>query len=130
MQHELPCVQYKAPTSVYTCKDIAKKEWDSFFQNHPQLIGMSGDLLEPDTFFTIDDFGTPILATRDREGKFRAFLNACRHRGVRVAHEARGKAVKFTCPFHAWTYASSGDLVAIPNNDQMYGIVELPAVEK
>ena len=34
-------VQYNAPTSVYTCKDIAKKEWDSFFQNHPQLIGMS-----------------------------------------------------------------------------------------
>ena len=130
-------VQYKAPTSVYTCKDIAKKEWDSFFQNHPQLIGMSGDLLEPDTFFTIDDFGTPILATRDREGKFRAFLNACRHRGVRVAHEARGKAVKFTCPFHAWTYASSGDLVAIPNNDHFgevdktcMGLVELPAVEK
>ena len=130
-------VQYKAPTSVYTCKDTAKKEWDSFFQNHPQLIGMSGDLLEPDTFFTIDDFGTPILATRDREGKFRAFLNACRHRGVRVAQEARGKAVKFTCPFHAWTYASSGDLVAISNNDHFgevdkncMGLVELPAVEK
>ena len=54
-------VQYKAPTSVYTCKDTAKKEWDSFFQNHPQLIGMSGDLLEPDTFFTIDDFSQFIL---------------------------------------------------------------------
>ncbi|SVD43705.1 uncharacterized protein METZ01_LOCUS396559, partial [marine metagenome] len=29
------------PTSVSTCSDLATKEWDEFFQNHPQLIGLS-----------------------------------------------------------------------------------------
>ena len=28
------------PTSVYTCPDIASREWGKFFQNHPQLIGL------------------------------------------------------------------------------------------
>ena len=39
-------VQYRNPTSAYTCPDIAKKEWETFFRKHPQLIGLSGDLPE------------------------------------------------------------------------------------
>ena len=31
---------------------------------------------------TSQDFGTPVLATRDADGQFRAFVNVCRHRGV------------------------------------------------
>jgi phenylpropionate dioxygenase-like ring-hydroxylating dioxygenase large terminal subunit len=130
-------VQYKNPTSAYTSQDLAKREWESFFRNHPQLIGLSGDLPKPGTYLTIDDFGVPLLATRDADGRFRAFVNACRHRGVRVAHEARGSGAKFTCPFHNWTYSNRGDLIAIPREQDFgpiekscYGLKELPAQEK
>jgi phenylpropionate dioxygenase-like ring-hydroxylating dioxygenase large terminal subunit len=130
-------VQYKMPTSSYVCKDMAAKEWELFFQNHPQLIGFSGDLPEVKSFLTIDDFGTPILATRDNDGRFHAFLNACRHRGVRVASEPRGKTNLFTCPFHSWSYSREGELVAIPNEDHFgtvdkscHGLIELPAIER
>ena len=53
-------------------------------------------------YFT-DDFGTPVLATRDGQGRFRAFLNTCRHRGVRVAIEPRGESQRLMRPFHTWT---------------------------
>ena len=33
----------KNPTSVYTCPDMAQKEWDTFFRGHPQVVGLSGD---------------------------------------------------------------------------------------
>ncbi len=129
-------VQYRTSTDVYTSPEIAQQEWRLFFQNHPQLIGLSGDLPEPGSYFTVDDFGTPVLATRDQQGKFHAFLNACRHRGVRVANEQRGQAGKFSCPFHAWTYSNRGDLVAIPQEDQFgaidkscHGLVALPCEE-
>lgn len=130
-------VQYRMPTSAYVCPEIAAKEWDLLFQNHPQLIGLSGDLPEPGSFLTMDDFGTPILATRDKEGVFHAFLNACRHRGVRVAQDSRGKKNLFTCPFHAWSYSNAGDLLAIPDADHFgpldkscNGLIELPALER
>ncbi|MFT7129442.1 MAG: phenylpropionate dioxygenase-like ring-hydroxylating dioxygenase large terminal subunit [Gammaproteobacteria bacterium] len=130
-------VQYKMPTSSYVCPDMAAKEWDVFFQHHPQLIGLSGDLPDPRSFLTTDDFGTPILATRDKDGKFHAFLNACRHRGVRVASQLRGKTTLFTCPFHSWSYSGAGELVAIPNEDHFgavdkscNGLIELPSVER
>ena len=36
-------VRYKAPTDSYVSPEMADKEWASFFQGHPQLIGLSGD---------------------------------------------------------------------------------------
>ena len=130
-------VQYKMPTTSYVCPDLAQQEWTSFFQNHPQLIGLSNDLPEPGSFFTMDDFGTPVLATRDKHGKFHAFLNACRHRSVKVASDERGKKSVFMCPFHNWSYANTGDLISIPDEDHFgaidkscHGLMELPAVER
>ena len=67
-------VQYKMPTTSYTCPEIAAKERESFFQNHPQVLGLSGDLPQPASYLTNDDFGTPVLATRDKTGQFGPFL--------------------------------------------------------
>ncbi len=130
-------VQYKNPTASYVCPEQATREREEFFQNHPQLIGLSGDLPEPGSFLTMNDFGTPILATRDKNGEFHAFLNACRHRSVQVASEARGRRSVFMCPFHQWSYANTGELLAIPDEEHFgaidkscHGLLELPAVER
>jgi len=130
-------VQYRNPAEAYTSPALAQQEWEHFFRNHPQMIGLSGHLPEPNSYFTIDDFGVPVLATRDASGTFRAFVNACRHRGVRVANETKGITARFMCPFHNWTYATNGDLVGVPrahdfgNLDRSrHGLKELPAQEK
>lgn len=129
-------VQYKVPTSIYADRALAAQEWEHFYQKHPQMIGLSGDLPEPNSFLTLNDFGVPIIATRDKSGTFRAFLNVCRHRATRVETEARGKRKLFVCPFHAWSYSTSGDLVAIADQSDFgdvdkscRGLIELPAVE-
>jgi len=125
------------PTWVYTCPDLAKREWESFYRGYPQVIGCSGDLPEPGSFMTTRDFGTPVLATRDKEGVFRAFINVCRHRGVMLEGEERGKRTRFMCPFHGWTYTNAGRLVGVPKPDHFgkldkdcHGLIPLPAVER
>lgn len=130
-------VQMRIPTSAYSCPDLAAREWETFFRNYPQLIGLSGDLSEPNSFFTVDDFGVPVIATRDKSGQFRAFVNACRHRGAMVTKESRGKRTRFVCPFHSWTYSNQGDLIGVPRQNDFgdvdkscNGLIELPAVEK
>lgn len=126
----------KNPTSAYTCPDLALLEQQEFFSRHPQIIGLSGELPEPDSFVTLDDFGVPVLATRDSKGVFRAFLNSCRHRGTMLETDRRGSKSRFSCPFHAWTYRANGELAAIPMSDHFgevdkscHGLIELPAVE-
>ena len=130
-------VVLRNPSSVYACPERLAREWETFFQQHPQMIGMSGDLPENGSFLTRDDWGVKILATRDGSGRFRAFLNACRHRGVAVESDERGRKKRFSCPFHAWTYSSEGELVSVPKPDHFgdidkscHGLLELPAVER
>lgn len=114
---------YKIPTNIYTCKEIAAKEKEILFRNTPQIIGLSADLPEPGSFLTVDIAGLPILATRNKQGEFQAFVNACRHRGVQVTAEERGKQSRFTCPFHGWTYGNNGNLIGI-NKASHYGSID------
>jgi len=124
------------PTSVYTDPELAEREWNTFFRQHPQVIGLSGDLPTPGSFFTVSDFGIPIIASRTHDGTFVAMVNACRHRGTLVVEDERGSARRFTCRFHNWTYDNSGALVGLPKHDHFgeidmacHGLVRLPAVE-
>ena len=125
------------PSWVYTCPDLAAKEWQTFYREYPQVIGASNDLPEPGSFMTTNDFGTLVLATRDSEGNFRAFVNVCRHRAVLLVDEASGKRSRFSCPFHGWTYSNGGELVKVPKTEHFgtvdkscHGLVPLPAVER
>ncbi len=123
--------------TVYTDAVRAERERVEFFLATPQCIGMTGDLPESGSFLTMDDLGLPILATRDGDGTFRAFVNSCRHRGAIVETESRGTKRRFTCPFHAWSYDTSGDLVGLPKPDhfgdvaaECLGLRPLPAEER
>lgn len=124
------------PTSSYVDPGIAEKEWQQFFVGAPQMIGLSGDLPEPGSYLTIDDLDKPVLATRAADGRFRAFVNACRHRGVILQTNERGSGRRLTCEFHNWSYDLDGTLVGLPKREHFgevdtdcLGLIELPAVE-
>ena len=80
--------------------------------------------------------GTPLVVVRGLDGVVRAFINACRHRGMQVA-KGSGCSRAFVCPYHAWTYNLEGDLKNIPGqegfpgvNPEDHGLVEVSAQEK
>ena len=104
---------FENPTNTYVDPYLPNKKEKSF-KKTPQLVGLSGDLPQRNSFLTVNDLETPILATRDQDGIFRAFVNSCRHRGVIVEQRDRGEARRFTCQFHRWTYDSEGTLVGLP----------------
>ena len=126
----------KAPVSDLTCPDLLERETETFFRQTPLPIAMSTDLAEPDSYLATSEAGVPLLLTRDREGRVQAFLNVCRHRGVQVVEDGRGKRSRFTCPFHAWSYANTGDLIAVNREPKFgtidkhdYGLTRVPVVE-
>ncbi|HIG66915.1 MAG TPA: aromatic ring-hydroxylating dioxygenase subunit alpha [Porticoccaceae bacterium] len=80
--------------------------------------------------------GTPLVVVRGLDGTVRAFINACRHRGMQVANGS-GCARSFVCPYHAWTYNLEGKLKKIPGqegfpgvNPAEHGLVEVSAMEQ
>ena len=125
------------PVEVYTDPAIAAAESEKIFGDYPQILGLSGELPTPGSFVTTEDFGPPVLAVRDDDGVFRAFLNVCSHRGSVVEPALRGEKSRFSCPFHAWTYSSHGALVGVPRSQHFgeidrgcHGLVPLPAAER
>jgi phenylpropionate dioxygenase-like ring-hydroxylating dioxygenase large terminal subunit len=129
--------QLRNPMSSYTCPEMAAREWEQFFQGYPHVLGLSGDLPEPRSFFTNEDLDKPILCTRADDGRFRAFLNVCRHRGTLLEDEVSGKKKNFQCPFHNWTYDHEGKLIGVPKESHFgdvdracNGLVALPAEER
>ena len=127
----------KTPADTYISEERFDREWNTFFLNYPQIIGLSGDLPKPNSFVTTEDFGVPILAVRDDTGEFKAYANVCSHRGVTIESSRKGEKSKFSCPFHGWTFNNEGNLIGYPKKEQFgeidkdcYGLKELPAIEK
>ena len=126
----------RAPMSDFTSPEIFAQEREVFFRNAPLLMGLSSELPEPNSYWSDNAMGIPILMVRDGEGQFRAFANVCRHRGSQVVPEGRGTKDRFTCPFHAWTYRNDGSLLAV-NKSRHFGdvsgmdlpLIELPSAE-
>ena len=91
---------------------------------------------EAGSFVSRTAAGTPLLVVRDNDLQVRAFINACRHRGMKVA-SGEGCTRTFSCPYHGWTYNLDGSLRGVPGaaafpglEQETAGLKELFAVEK
>jgi nitrite reductase/ring-hydroxylating ferredoxin subunit len=93
-------------------KNIFAKCW--LYLCHTSQLPQAGDYFS--TYMGED----PILVTRDSAGQIRAFLNSCRHRGMRVCRSDAGNARAFVCPYHGWTYDNAGKLAGVPRFETGY----------
>lgn len=126
----------RVPMSDFTCPQLFAQEQEACFRNTPLCMGLSSDLPEPNTYWSDNATGLPILMVRDGGGDFRAYANVCRHRGSKVVPEGRGSKTRFVCPFHAWSYGIDGRLVKVYKDGQFgdvssmdLSLIELPAAE-
>lgn len=110
----------ECPLHDYTDPALLAKERMVLFQDTPLLMGLSGDLPGPESYWADSQTGIPVLLTRDHSGKFGAFANICRHRAAQVVPDGRGIGDRFSCPYHSWTYSNRGDLLAI-NRSSRFG---------
>jgi phenylpropionate dioxygenase-like ring-hydroxylating dioxygenase large terminal subunit len=112
---------WRNDVSVYTDPAHAAREQQTLFRQHPILMGFASEWATPGAFRTHDYAGVPIIVARSRDGKLRAFLNVCRHRGAKVAL-GYGQARLFVCPYHAWTYDLTGKVMGIPDERCFPGV--------
>jgi nitrite reductase/ring-hydroxylating ferredoxin subunit len=125
---------WEADIGRFIDKDRFELEKQKLFLERPQLIALSADIPSMGDYYATDIAGKPILITRGKDGVAKAFLNACRHRGVKLA-EGCGHGAGFTCPYHGWTYNNDGDLISVPSRqsfepDQLRGLIALPTHEE
>jgi glycine betaine catabolism A len=59
-------------------------------------------------FFVFELGDDAIIVVRDATGSLHALHNVCRHRGMPVCAQPRGRVRRFVCPYHQWSYALDG----------------------
>ena len=128
---------YQVPAANYYDPARWQLESDRIFRRLPLVLAFSFELAKPGDYRAIQVAGIPVLLTRTRDGSVGAFLNVCSHRGSIVVTEGAGNAKRFTCPYHAWSYDSDGQLVGITNEKDFgemdrscLGLTPLPVAER
>ena len=108
----------------------------ALLRSRPIPFCPSAALPEKGSYIARTSAGTPLVVARGKDGQVRAFINACRHRGMQVA-SGSGRAHAFVCPYHAWSYGLDGALKSIPGEEafpglaiEEHGLVEVSATEK
>ena len=126
MHDQIECAQTLA-SRFYTDPAILDTEKQRIFQRTWQLVGtlrqscgeMNGakrTISDPESFFTAEVAGEPIVVVRDKQGELRAFSNVCRHRAGPIAFGSGCKNV-LRCQYHGWTYTLDGRLIGTPDID-------------
>lgn len=108
------------PAASFTDAELHRADL-AMMRRVPHVVGWAGEVAAPGDYTTKDVAGTPVLIVRDGAGGLRAFLNACAHRGARVAAGA-GTAQRFTCRYHAWSYGTDGRLAGVPSREMFAGL--------
>ena len=108
------------PADVFTSAERHAADRE-MMRRVPHVVGWGGEIAEPGDFTTKDVMGTPVLLVRDKDGAPRAFVNACAHRGAQVASGC-GRATRFSCPYHAWSYRVDGTLASLPGRRMFDGV--------
>ena len=132
-----PCINVKKPASDFTSPDVFATEKEKIFRKYPLVMAPSARIPDAGSVMAHDGYGVPVVLTRDRDRKVRAFLNACTHKGAELTTECSAhKSSTLSCPFHAWTYALDGRLIGVPRQETLANfdkasrpLVELPCAE-
>ena len=118
--HPNPLFSYTLPAEYYYDPSIFEREKEEIWFKTWQLAGYEHELAEPGDYITHDILGQKVFVTRGKDGQLHGFFNVCMHRG-HVLVEGRGNKNIFTCPFHAWSYDSTGALKAAGNAENVAG---------
>lgn len=127
----------KIPSATYIDEEQWETEMRTIFLKVPLCLASTAQLREANSYIALEAVGRPVLITRSKDGKARAFLNVCSHRGAPVAENGCGVKARFACKYHGWTYKNDGSLMGIAEqgtfgdvDKSQLNLKELPCAEK
>ena len=103
------------PSECYTSEKYTKLERKKLFEDKWVVIGVASSLPNKGDAKPFDLLKIPIMILRDKQNKIRVFHNVCSHRGYKLLQEKCKIKNVVRCPYHSWSYDTSGNLIATPH---------------
>lgn len=102
------------PAARYSDPRLFELEMKHVWGTSWLMAAHESEIAQPGTYKLFDQIGESIIISRGTDNIVRAFHNICRHRAAPLVKEPAGKAPRFLCPYHSWSYATDGALIAVP----------------
>jgi p-cumate 2,3-dioxygenase subunit alpha len=112
--------RFRVHRRAMTDPDVLALERERIFDRCWLYVGHDSELAAPHDFRARSVGGRPLIFTRNAEGHVQVFINSCTHRGALLCREKAGNGRFLRCFYHAWTFDTSGKLVALPD-EESYG---------
>jgi 3-phenylpropionate/trans-cinnamate dioxygenase alpha subunit len=106
---------------IFSSDEIYELEMKRVFGRCWLFLAHDSQIPRPGDYFATYMGADPVLIVRQADGSVAAFLNACRHRGMKVCRGDEGNSKAFTCNYHGWSYDTAGRLVSVPSREHVYG---------
>ena len=107
---------------LYTDPMIFREELERIWYRTWVYVGHESEIPSNNDYVTKSIGPTPVIMVRDKAGEIRLLLNKCPHRGNQLCAYKSGNAKAFVCPYHAWTFSNSGDLMGYALPDGYEGV--------
>ncbi|UJA21345.1 aromatic ring-hydroxylating dioxygenase subunit alpha [Thermoleophilia bacterium SCSIO 60948] len=107
------------PPAAFADPSVFAWELDEIFSGWV-CAGHVSQVSSPGAYVVREVGPDSVIVICGSDGRPRAFLNACRHRGARLLEDAEGTVRKrIRCPYHSWSYDLEGELRAAPHMDEV-----------
>lgn len=105
------------PVSPYLCQDFFEGERERIFGQVWLNVARGCEMPAPGDFVVrqVEIRNASLIIVRGQDGVIRAFHNVCSHRSAKVEWRACGTTKLFSCPYHAWSYDTQGELRGVPS---------------
>ena len=108
---------FRVHRSCMTSLDLFQREHELIFNRCWIYLGHESEVESPGDYRRRTVAGQPLFFVRSKDGQVRVFLNSCPHRGAMICRHDEGNAKTLQCFYHAWSFNTSGELVAVPGRD-------------
>jgi len=109
-------------SSLYYSDAVFAQELERIWHRTWVYVGHISEVPNRNDYVTKSIGPTPVLLVHDRHGEITLLQNKCPHRGNQLCAYQQGNRSTFTCPYHSWTFANSGELIGLAFADGYEGV--------
>jgi Rieske 2Fe-2S family protein len=109
---------YALQREFQTAPGIYQLDLERIWRRGWLFAGHTCQVKQPGDYFVLDIADDSLVVIRGDDARIHALHNTCRHRGMRVCQAEAGHVGRIVCPYHQWSYARSGELVACGGMDK------------
>jgi benzoate/toluate 1,2-dioxygenase subunit alpha len=102
--------------ALFRDPELFELEMQYIFEGTWIYLAHESQLPHPHDFYTTSIGRQPVILMRNQAGEVGGFLNTCPHRGATVCRVKRGNQKILTCPYHGWSFNTSGALASVKDH--------------